>query len=242
MSARQRVASSNRLLAALPMDVRERFLAGCTQVELVLGSVVYEQGERMRHVYFPTESFISVLATVDDRSTLEVGMIGNEGVCGYGLALDSKVASLRALTQGAGAAWRMEGPLFRRWLQDTPTLRTLVNRYVYVHLSQIARSAACARFHVVEKRLARWLLMTGDRAHADSFYVTQEFLAFMLGVRRVGVTTAAGVLQSRGLIRYGRGNVAILDRGRLEAAACACYRSDLETYRQGLGARMKRKV
>ncbi|MGA8278059.1 MAG: Crp/Fnr family transcriptional regulator [Rhodanobacteraceae bacterium] len=240
MSARQRVASSNRLLAALPVAERERFIAACTKVELAIGSVVYEEGERIRHVYFPTESFISVLATVDGGSTLEVGMIGNEGLCGYGLALDSTVASLRALTQGAGAAWRMQGPLFRRCLRDTPTLRTLVNRYVYVHLSQFARTAACARFHVIERRLARWLLMTADRAHADSFYVTQEFLAFMLGVRRVGVTTAAGVLQSRGLIRYGRGNVAILDRGRLEAAACACYRSDLETYRRALGARIKR--
>jgi CRP-like cAMP-binding protein len=242
MQARQRVARSNWLLAALPVSERERVLAGCTQVELVLGSVVHEEGERIRHVLFPTEGFISLLATVDGRSTLEVGMIGNEGLCGYGLALGSPVAPLRGLTQGAGAAWRMQGSKFRRCLQDAPALRGLVNRYLYVHLRQLAQTAACARFHVVEKRLARWLLMTGDRAHADAFYVTQEFLAFMLGVRRVGVTAAAGVLQSRGLIRYRRGNVAILDRDRLEAAACACYRSDLDIYRRGMGAGIIRNI
>ena len=241
MQSAQRVVRSNWLLAALPAAERKRVLAGCKQVELVLGSVVHEEGEPIRHVYFPTESFISVLATVDGRSTLEVGMIGNEGVCGYGLALGGHVAPLRALTQGAGAAWLMQGSVFRRCLQDVPALRGLVNRYVHVHLRQLAQTAACARFHRVEKRLARWLLMTGDRAHADTFYVTQEFLAFMLGVRRVGVTAAAGVLQSRGLIRYRRGNVAILDRDLLERAACACYRSDLEAYRQGLGARIMRK-
>jgi CRP-like cAMP-binding protein len=115
-----------------------------------------------------------------------------------------------------------------------PVLRSLVKRYVDVLLRQLAQTAACTRFHVVEERLARWLLMTQDRAHSDSFDVTQEFLAFMLGVRRVGVTTAAGALQSRKLIRYKRGSVTVLDRGRLEAAACTCYRSDLEIYRQGL--------
>ena len=241
MQARQRLERSNWLLDALPAAERERVIARCTQVDLVLGRVVHEAGERIRHVYFPTESFISVLATVDGHSTLEVGMIGNEGLCGSGLALGSAVAPLRALTQGAGAALRMQASVFGRCLQDTPSLRALVNRYVHVHLGQLAQTAACARFHVVEERLARWLLMTGDRAHADTFYVTQEFLAFMLGVRRVGVTAAAGTLQARGLIRYRRGNLTIVDRDRLEAAACSCYRSDLETYRQGLGARVTAK-
>jgi CRP-like cAMP-binding protein len=240
MRVRKRAAPSNRLLAALPSTDRNRVLAACTQVELVLGSLLHEAGERIRHVYFPTDGFISLLATVDGESTLEVGMIGNEGMYGYGLALGSSLAPLRALTQGAGAAWRMQGSTFHRCLQDTPTLRRLVNQYLYVHMRQLAQTAACARFHVVETRLARWLLMTADRAHVDAFYVTQEFLAFMLGVRRVGVTAAAGMLQSRGLIRYGRGNVAILDRDRLEAVACSCYRTDLEISRQGLDAPIAR--
>lgn len=152
----------------------------------------------------------------------------------YAVVLCQSLAPLRVLTQGAGAAWRMKTAPFRRRLEDAPALRRLLHRYVDVLMRQLAQTAACTRFHVVEERLARWLLMTQDRAHADSFDVTQEFLAFMLGVRRVGVTTAAGVLQSRKLIHYTRGNMTILDRDRLETAACACYRSDLEIYRHGL--------
>ncbi len=238
MSA-QRIDTPNQLLAALPASVRRRFLADCTPVDLVLGSVLCEEGERMRHVYFPIDSFISVLKTVDGRSTLEVGMIGSEGMCGYAAVLGQSLAPLHALTQGAGVAWRMNIATFRRRLEDMPALRRLLHRYVDVLLRQLAQTAACTRFHVVEARLARWLLMTQDRAHADAFDVTQEFLAFMLGVRRVGVTTAAGVLQSRQLIRYRRGNMTILDRTRLEAAACTCYRADLEIYRHGVAVARK---
>lgn len=230
----QCIDTPNQLLAALPAAARKRFLADCTVVDLVFGSVLCEEGERMRHVYFPIDSFISVLKTVDGHSTLEVGMIGSEGMCGYAVVLGQRFAPLHALTQGAGAAWRMNVATFMQRLEDMPALRRLLHRYVDVLLRQLAQTAACTRFHVVEARLARWLLMTQDRAHADSFEVTQEFLAFMLGVRRVGVTTAAGVLQSRQLIRYKRGNMTILDRPRLEAAACTCYRADLETYRRGL--------
>ena len=230
MSAQRRITSTNQLLAALPAKERDCFIADCTLVDLALGSVLYEQGDHMRYVYFPTESFISMLVTVGGHSMLEVGMIGDEGMCGYSLVLGSDVAPLRALTQGAGAAWRMKATTFRRHLEDMPALRQLLDRYLNVFLRQLAQTAACTRFHVVEKRLARWLLMTEDRAHAHSFDVTQEFLAFMLGVRRVGVTKAAGILQLHKLIRYKRGHITVLNRQRLEAAACACYRSDLETY------------
>lgn len=230
----QRAVAANQLLAALPAAVREPLLADCTRVDLVLGSVLYDEGERMRHVYFPIDSFISMLKTIDGHSTLEVGMIGSEGMCGYSAVLGQDCAPLHALTQGAGSAWRMKIATFRRRLNDMPVLRRHLHRYVDVLLRQLAQTAACTRFHVVEERLARWLLMTRDRAHADSFDVTQEFLAFMLGVRRVGVTSAAGVLQSRKLIRYRRGSLTILDRARLEAAACTCYRSDLEIYRRGM--------
>ena len=228
--------SPNRLLAALPAKERDRFLAYCTLENLPLGTVLYEQGEPMRHVYFPTECFISMLTTVDRRSTLEVGMIGDEGMCGYALNLGGNVSSLRALVQGPGRAWRMKAATFSRHLENMPTLRRILGRYVHVILGQLSQSAACLRFHVVEKRLARWLLMTQDRAHTDSFGVTQEFLAFMLGVRRVSVTKAASILQSRKLIRYRRGHMTILNRKRLETAACACYQSDLDTYEYGMVA------
>jgi CRP-like cAMP-binding protein len=233
MPATQRV---NRLLAGLPARERARFLADCTAVELVFGDVLYEQGDRVRNVYFPIDGLVSMLIVIDEHSSLEVGMIGSEGMCGYASILGGSVAPLRAQVQGAGAAWCMKGAVFRRHLQTLSALRPLLDRYLYVLFAQLAQSAACMRFHVVEERLARWLLMTQDRAQASSFDATQESLAFMLGVRRVGVTTAAGVLQSRQLIRYKRGHVTILDRGRLEAAACSCYRSDLTAYRRGLTA------
>jgi len=236
MSAKQRVTSPNQLLAALPAKERDRFLADCTLENLEFGTVLYEQGDQMRHVYFPIDGFISMLITVDRRFTLEVGMIGSEGMCGYALNLGGNVSSLRALVQGTGAAWRMNTAMFRRHLDTMPGLRQLLGRYVHVILGQLSQSAACLRFHVVEKRLARWLMMTQDRAHTDSFGVTQEFLAYMLGVRRSGVSTAAGILQARKLIHYTRGRMRILNRARLEAAACVCYRADLDAYRHGMVA------
>ena len=175
-------ASTNRLLATLPAKERERFLADCTLENLDFGTVLYEQGEPMRHVYFPIGCFISMLTTVDRRSTLEVGMIGDEGMCGYALNLGGNVSSLRALVQGPGDAWRMNAATFSHHLEGMQTLRRTLGRYVHVVLGQLSHSAACLRFHVVEKRLARWLLMTQDRAHTDALNVTQEFLAFAASV------------------------------------------------------------
>jgi CRP-like cAMP-binding protein len=240
VSVKQRVATSNRLIAALPERKREVFLADCTLVDLTFSSVLYELGDRLLYVYFPIDGFISMLTAVDHYSTLEVGMIGREGMCGYTVSLGDTTAPLRALTQGAGSAWRMKSATFRRHLEHTPELRRVVDRYMCVLLRQLAQTAACTRFHVVEKRLARWLLMTHDRASADSFEVTQEFLAFMLGVRRSGVTAAASTLQSRNLIRYRRGNMTVVNRERLEAAACTCYQADLDIYVAGLSSRTTR--
>jgi CRP-like cAMP-binding protein len=176
-----------------------------------------------------------LVAPVDGYASLEVGMIGSEGMFGIGLMLGVDVSPLHALVQGGGPALRMTARRFRRELEESPALQRALNRYLYVLISQLAQTAACTRFHVVEARLARWLLMTRDRARSDEFYLTQDFLSHMLGVRRVGVTKAAGSLQRRKLIDYSRGVITILDRGGLKAAACGCYLADEKTYKRVLG-------
>jgi CRP-like cAMP-binding protein len=238
MSTMRHADERNRLLDLLPPKERERVLKDCKLVDLVFDTTLWEQGDRLRYIYFPTVGFISLLTSVDDH-TLEVGMIGDEGMCGHSTVLGVDDAPLRALVQGAGQSLRIKATTFRQHLENIPSLRQIMLGYIHVRLGQLAQTAACTRFHVVEARLARWLLMTQDRAHSDQFDVTQEFLAFMLGVRRVGVTAAARILQSRNLIRYARGHITVLDRDGLEAAACICYQSDLDTYQRVLGTRRK---
>ena len=230
-----RTPVSNRLIARLPAADRKRLLARCTDVDLSLGHELAQPGDRIRHVYFPTGGCVSLITPANGTSSVEVGLVGNEGMHGISLALGIDVSPLHSLVQGAGPALRMTAHAFRSEYAASPALRRDLNRYLYVLMSQLGQSAACTRFHVIEARLARWLLMTHDRAHSDTFRITQKFLAWMLGVRRVGITNAAGDLQRRKLIRYVRGSITVIDRRGLEAAACACYQADKSTYQKMLG-------
>jgi CRP-like cAMP-binding protein len=223
-------AQGNLLLAALSRSERQRLIERCEFVELTFGDVLCEQGKRLRYVYFPTGGFISLISALDDRPSLEVGLIGVEGMLGASMALGVDVAPLRAIVQGAGSALRMDAPQFSRELARTPELSTTIRSYLYVLMSQLAQMAACTRFHLVEPRLARWLLMTRDRARSNEFHLTQNFIAYMLGVRRAGIVRAARALQRRKLIRYSRGNMTILNASGLQAASCSCYAAALEIH------------
>jgi CRP-like cAMP-binding protein len=207
--------SSNQLIARLPKTAQARLTAIGQLVDLPLSHVMGEPGSPTRHVHFPLEGFVSLLAQVDDKHAIEVGMVGREGMLGVQLLLGVAREPLKSLVQGEGRALRIDAAAFRRELAASATLRTTLDRYVYV--------------------LARWLLMSQDRASSDVFRLTQEFLAYMLGVRRVGVTVAAGQLQRRNLIAYERGEMRIIDRAGLEQAACTCYASDRAVYAGNLG-------
>lgn len=229
------MAIDNHLIGMLPSTERRRFLAKCEPVLLHISQVLGEPGVSMHSVYFPVDGFISLVAPVKDHLGLEVGMVGREGMLGIQLALGVQTPSLQAIVQGPGAAWRMGAAQFRAQLALNTHLRSVLHRYACALMAQLASSAACLRFHPIGPRLARWLLMSQDRAHADSFHVTHEFLSWMLGVRRVGITAAAGGLQRAGLIEYHRGNVTVLNRDGLEKAACCCYSADLLAYADLLG-------
>ena len=222
--------SENHLIESLPRADRLRLLKVCEPVKFVLSEVLCEPAQSTDHVYFPIDGFISLVRPVEGHLGLEVGMVGREGMVGAHIALGVSTSPLRALVQGPGAAWRIEAQVFQVELARSPPLQRVLNRYLYVLMEQLATSAACLRFHQIGPRLARWLLMTQDRAHADTFHITQEFLAYMLGVRRVGVTAAASALQREGLIDYKRGEMTVLDRAGLEAAACSCYQVDRKSY------------
>jgi CRP-like cAMP-binding protein len=210
-------------LAALPSKECRQLIDELEQVTLTYGEILYEPGDEIRYIYFPNDCLVSLLTLVDRHQALEVGLIGREGMVGVPLALEINISPVRALIQGTGTAMRMPAALFLKELRQSHALQRELHRYTYSLMTQITQTAACNRFHVVEARLARWLLMTQDRMQANTFRLTQEFLSQMLGVRRVGVTKAARTLQQNKLLSYSRGNITILDRQGLEAAACSCY-------------------
>lgn len=224
-------AIKNLLIERLPAEDRERLLAVSEPVELKLSQLVCKQGDPSPHVYFPTSGFISLVVKLAAHPSIEVGMVGNEGMLGTQLVLGVETSPLTALVQGPGLTWRIDSEDFHRELACSAALQRALLRYISLQIKLLATSNACIRFHRIEPRLARWLLMSQDRAHADRFQVTHEFLACMLGVRRVSITAAAGALQSSGLIEYHRGALTVRDRDGLKAAACSCYAADRLAYR-----------
>lgn len=221
--AEQQPSIDNSLLAALPHKEYRPLLAGLEPVTLTFGEVLYEPGETIGHVYFPGDALVSLLTLADGHRPLEVGLVGREGMVGISLVLGHGISPARALVQRTGTALWMTSARFCKFFRRSPALQQALYRYTHTLMTQISQTAACNRFHVVEMRLARWLLMTLDRVKSHQFYMTHEFLGHMLGVRRVGVTRAAHSLQQRHLIDYSRGHITILDRRGLEAAACSCY-------------------
>jgi CRP-like cAMP-binding protein len=226
----------NHLWERLPSGQRAALRRICEPHSMTAGDVMCDARAPFDHVYFPVTGYVSILAAVQGTPALEVGMVGREGMVGAHVALGVSAFTGQALVQGEGTAMRAPVADFRRELADSPRLQDCLGRYLYVRMEQLAGIAPCLRFHVIEARLARWLLMTQDRAGSPSFKVKQEFLSYMLGVRRAGITTAARTLQAQGLISYSRGTLTVLDRAGLEAQACACYAADAASYARQLGA------
>jgi len=214
---------SNRLLAAIPKAEFQVLSAKMETIPLVFGEPIYEAGETIKHIYFPESGIISLLSEVGKESTLEVGIVGSEGLTGVSVFLGVNLSPNRALVQGAGFARVMSPRAFLAACKSSEKLSQAVRRFIHSLLTQISQSAVCNRYHLIEDRLSRWLLMTHDRMRSDEFQITQEFLSNMLGVRREAVNKAAGDLQRRGLISYKRGHLNVIDRAGLEAAACPCY-------------------
>lgn len=225
----------NRLLAALSHQDRTQLTAKCDRIHLVAGESLYESGAQIQFVYFPTGSFASLLACADRTSRVEVALIGAEGMLGMSSMLEVAAAPLQVLVQGSGSAWRMELSEFRRQMRARPALSSRLAGYLYVQMLDLAQMVACTRFHLLQPRLAKWLLTMSDRAQSDRFDVTQILMSHMLGVRRAGVTLAAVSLQKRELISYHRGKIVIRDRRGLERAACSCYGNARESYERHLG-------
>ncbi|MGK5026335.1 Crp/Fnr family transcriptional regulator [Janthinobacterium sp. RB2R34] len=227
-------AAGNRLLASLPESDLKHLSARFDNVRVEVGDVLYEPGQVISHIYFPGDCLISLLAVAEGRMTLEVGSVGREGVLGASVALGHEQAQVRAIVQRSGSASRISRADFCAEFAQLESLQRLLYRYTDTLLAQAIQIAVCSRFHVLEARLARSLLITRDRLQSEKFHLTHEFLAHTLGVRRVGVTKAASALQQQKLITYSRGNIEILDSAGLEAVSCRCYELVKDTGTAGM--------
>lgn len=223
MSPAKKPLVPNQVLAALPAKDYQRLQRHWEEIPLVLEELLYSPNNLSTDVYFPNSGIVSLLAGVNERSTLEVGLVGNEGMVGLNVFLGAASSLNQAVVQGEGSAMKMKATDLRKECSGGGALRRLLERYAHSMMTQITQSAVCNQFHSMDERLSRWLLMTHDRMRRDEFQVTQQFLSNMLGVRREGVSMAAGDLQQRGLISYTRGHLHVLDRAGLEAASCGCY-------------------
>ncbi|MBI3917570.1 MAG: Crp/Fnr family transcriptional regulator [Betaproteobacteria bacterium] len=213
----------NRLLAALPAAEFERLLPQLELVPMPLGEALYESGSRLHHVYFPTSSIVSLLYVMEDGASAEIAVVGNDGILGIALFMGGETTPSRAVVQSAGYGYRLKAHLLKQEFSRAGPVLNLLLRYTQALITQMAQTAVCNRHHSVEQQLCRWLLLSLDRLQSNKLIMTQELIANMLGVRREGVTEAAGRLQHAGLIRYSRGRIEVLDRRALEAQACECY-------------------
>lgn len=215
--------TSNLLLAALPAADREPLLAHLEPIALPLGWALYESGDRLTHVFFPTEGIVSLLYVMESGASAEIAVTGNEGLIGVSLFMGGGSTPSRAIVQSAGHAYRLGAEILKREFERGGHLQHLLLRYTQALITQMSQTAVCNRHHTVEQQLCRWLLLSLDRLASNEVRMTQELIANMLGVRREGVTEAAGRLQDAGLIRYQRGQISVLDRPRLEQRVCECY-------------------
>jgi CRP-like cAMP-binding protein len=213
----------NHLLAALTATERERLYPHLQLVPMPLGKVLYESGDVMRHVYFPTDSIISLLYVLEDGASAEISVVGNEGIIGVSLFMGGETTPSRAIVQSAGFAYRLIGQLLKEEFHRNGGMQLLLLRYTQALLTQMAQTAVCNRHHSVDQQLCRWLLLSLDRLSSNKLTMTQELIANMLGVRREGVTDAAGKLQKLGVIQYARGRITVVDRPKLEKLCCECY-------------------
>jgi CRP-like cAMP-binding protein len=213
----------NHLFRALPADARERIFPHLEPIEMPLGYVLYESGSHMGHVYFPTYSIVSLLYVMEDGASAEIAVVGHEGMVGVALFMGGETTPNRAIVQSAGHAYRLKGALLKEEFNRSGALHHLLLRYTQALLTQMAQTAVCNRHHSLHQQLCRWLLLSLDRLSSNKLSMTQELIANMLGVRREGVTEAAGRLQEQGLIQYQRGHITVLDRPGLEASCCECY-------------------